>query len=99
MVLSHYYRFGSEEENWADCAPRVLVHRTMHSIRESADQEVVILSHVLADEVNEGYSHLGNLELSSVNGSATTPCCLLDRCEDNKHETIGQAAQESFERR
>jgi hypothetical protein len=36
--------------------------------------QIVILSHVLADDVNEGYSHLGNLELSSVNGTPTSYC-------------------------
>lgn len=59
---------GEDENNWYDTAPRSLVHRAFHSVRESIDQELVVLSHVLADDINFGYAQLSSTELLSFNG-------------------------------
>ena len=36
--------------------------------QRKGDQQIIILSHVLADEVNVGYHGMGNMVLTSVNG-------------------------------
>lgn len=56
-----------DENNWYEHAPRYLVHRALTSVRESLDQELVVLSHVLADDINFGYAQLSGLELLKFN--------------------------------
>jgi hypothetical protein len=59
---------GEDENNWYDTAPRTLVHRAFHSVREDIDQELIVLSHVLADDINFGYAQLSSTELLQFNG-------------------------------
>eukprot|EP01125_Pyxidicula_operculata_P001953 TRINITY_DN1190_c0_g1_i1.p1 TRINITY_DN1190_c0_g1~~TRINITY_DN1190_c0_g1_i1.p1 ORF type:complete len:503 (+),score=91.25 TRINITY_DN1190_c0_g1_i1:520-2028(+) len=59
---------GEEQDNWYEVAPRHLVHKALTCLREYPDQEVVILSHVLADDLNYGYTNFYNKELDKFNG-------------------------------
>jgi len=53
--------------SWYDAGPRALVHIATTQLRQSLDEEVVILSHVLPDDLTAGYAHLSNLELKRFN--------------------------------
>uniref|UniRef100_A0A6B2L325 PDZ domain-containing protein n=1 Tax=Arcella intermedia TaxID=1963864 RepID=A0A6B2L325_9EUKA len=57
-----------DQENWFDVAPRNLVQRALTGFKESEDHEITILSHVLADDINYGFTHLYNMELEKFNG-------------------------------
>jgi len=69
LTISYLREFESEEhDNWYDVAPRALVHKALLGFKESTDQEVVVLSHVLADDLNYGYANYFNVELEKFNG-------------------------------
>jgi len=69
LTIPYLREFESEDqENWFDTAPRALVHKALHGYREDLDHEIVILSHVLADDLNYGFAHLYNIELKNFNG-------------------------------
>jgi len=77
---------GEDENNWYDTAPRTLVHRAFHSVKESIDQELIVLSHVLADDINFGYAQLSSTELLLFNGKKVKNMKelhqLINDCED-----------------
>jgi len=70
LSISYLREFETSEDsdNWFDAAPRDLVHRALHQLKEKPDEELVILGHVLADDLNYGYAHLYNLVLTEYNG-------------------------------
>lgn len=49
-------------------SPRRLCSRALHGVRKQPDDEVVVLSQVLAHAVNNGYQGYHDLEVRSVNG-------------------------------
>ena len=49
-------------------SPRRLCSRALHGVRKRPDDEVVVLSQVLAHAVNNGYQGYHDLEVRSVNG-------------------------------
>ena len=49
-------------------SPRRLCSRALHGVRKRVDDEVVVLSQVLAHAVNNGYQGYHDLEVRSVNG-------------------------------
>jgi hypothetical protein len=55
-------------QDWYSEAPRKLSDRAMNGEMEDPSQEVVVLSSVLADEINIGYADCVNTVLTSVNG-------------------------------
>jgi S1-C subfamily serine protease len=59
------HEFG---ENWYDDAPRRLTHLSSEGRRAHADEEVIVISQVLLDEVNVGYQTLVDLRVHAVNG-------------------------------
>ena len=66
LTQPHLHEWG---DDWYDKAPRRLCDRAMHSHMKVPDEQVVILSHVLADEINVGYQGKHDLEVSRVCGA------------------------------
>ncbi len=54
--------------DWWDRAPKEFLHLFYSGVRTAEKKELVILSHVLADEVNVGYGSYTNESVVSVNG-------------------------------
>jgi len=48
-------------------APLTLLERWQYGLRETTDEQVVVLSQVLAHASNVGYEHLNNMLVSKVN--------------------------------
>ena len=69
LTQPHLQEFG---DDWFNAAPRKLVDRALNDHPTSAGQEVVILSQVLADEVNAGYQGMHDLEVRAVNGKCVS---------------------------
>ena len=65
LTQPHLHEFG---DDWYNSAPRRLCDRALNHHVERPGQQVVILSQVLADEVNAGYQGMHDLEVRSVNG-------------------------------
>ena len=65
LTQPHLHEFG---DDWYNSAPRRLCDRALNHHAERPGQQVVILSQVLADEVNAGYQGMHDLEVRSVNG-------------------------------
>ncbi len=55
-------------EHWWDKAPKELLHLYYSGLRRQEQQEVVVLSHVLADGVNVGYEPFLNDVVATING-------------------------------
>jgi S1-C subfamily serine protease len=55
-------------DNWWDKAPKEFLHFYHHGERTEERQEIVVLAHVLADEVNVGYEQFQNDSIVEVNG-------------------------------
>ncbi len=55
-------------DRWWNKAPKEFLHYYYSGIRTAESQEVVILSQILADEINIGYEHLYNEAVAEVNG-------------------------------
>ena len=60
--------FLSTWEHWWDKAPKEFLYLYYSGTRTQARQEVVVLTQVLADEVNVGYEHLYSESVIAVNG-------------------------------
>ena len=69
LTQPHLQEFG---DDWFNAAPRKLVDRALNDHPTSEGQEVVILSQVLADEVNAGYQGMHDLEVRAVNGKVVS---------------------------
>jgi len=55
-------------DRWWNKAPKEFLHYYYSGIRTEERQEVVVLSQILADEINLGYEHLYNEGVAEVNG-------------------------------
>ena len=55
-------------DKWWNKAPKEFLYYYYLGTRSDAREEVVILTQILADEINVGYSHLYNEGVASVNG-------------------------------
>lgn len=60
--------FLSTWDSWWDKAPKEFLHLYYSGNRTPERQEVVILTQVLADEINVGYEHLYSESIVAVNG-------------------------------
>lgn len=54
---------------WDKKAPIRLCEKALHGTKTTADQEVVVLNHVLMSDLNLGYDKFVNLEVTAVNGT------------------------------
>ena len=66
LTQPYLHEFG---EDWYNQSPRRLCTRALHGVRKTADDEVVVMSQVLAHAVNNGYQGYNDLEVRRVNGS------------------------------
>jgi len=64
LVQPYLHEYG---EDWYNASPRKLSFRSIYGEKERQDQEVVVLAHVLVDEINYGYANLTNLEVKKFN--------------------------------
>jgi S1-C subfamily serine protease len=60
--------FLSTWDSWWDKAPKEFLHLYYSGNRTAERQEVVILTQVLADEINVGYEHLYSESVTAING-------------------------------
>ena len=67
--LSQNYLYEYGRGNWLQSAPVELLNYSLNREQDVVGREVVILSQVLADEVNIGYHELGDNVVKSVNGT------------------------------
>jgi hypothetical protein len=65
LVQPYLHEYG---DDWYNACPRKLSFKAVYGEKESADQEVVVLCHVLVDEINYGYTNMTNLEVKKCNG-------------------------------
>lgn len=81
--------FDTKKLDWYNNSPRRLCHKAIYGEIKEVDEEVVILAHVLIDEINYGYGDLTYAELSKFNGT---------RVKNLKHlaEMIDKNTQEYF---
>ncbi|MCB9641227.1 MAG: trypsin-like peptidase domain-containing protein [Myxococcales bacterium] len=80
-VLPSYYIYGglvfqpltrdflSTWDKWYQNAPKELLDLYYHGYPTPERRQVIVLSHVLADEINVGYEGLENTVISHVNGN------------------------------
>lgn len=82
-ALASYFIFGGlvfvpvsfhylEEwgEDWYNSAPRDLVRAAVYDFKQSPDEQIVVVSQVLASAVNVGYERLTNLRILKVDGNS-----------------------------
>jgi S1-C subfamily serine protease len=55
-------------DKWWNKAPKEFLHYYYSGTRTEEQQEVVVLTQILADEINVGYAHLYNEGVATVNG-------------------------------
>ncbi|XP_021848466.1 protease Do-like 9 [Spinacia oleracea] len=49
--------------------PVELLHKLQHSMAQSKDEELLVISQVLVADINIGYEHLANVQVLAVNGN------------------------------
>jgi hypothetical protein len=69
LVLQSLTRdFLTTWDKWWNKAPKELLNYYYAGVRSQERQEIVVLSQILADEINVGYEHLYNEAIATVNG-------------------------------
>lgn len=68
--------FLSTWDKWWNKAPKEFLNYYYLGLRTAEREEVVVLTQILADEINVGYAHLYNEAVATVNGA--TPRSLAD---------------------
>jgi len=66
LTQSYLYEYGRK---WYNSAPRPLVELSENGIPHEANEEVVVLSQVLMDDLNVGYSAMAETQVTHVNGT------------------------------
>jgi len=83
VALSQPYMLHQYGKDWGHKAPIRLCDRILYGVQGTKEQEVVVLSQVLASELTAGYDSFSNLQLYRVNGvpilNLRHLCHLLDR--------------------
>ena len=65
LTQPHLHEFG---DDWFNAAPRRLCDRALNDHPTVPGEQVVLLSQVLADEINAGYQGMHDVEVRAVNG-------------------------------
>ncbi|GAX81161.1 hypothetical protein CEUSTIGMA_g8594.t1 [Chlamydomonas eustigma] len=55
-------------DDWVNSSPRRLYDKAMHLLMQRPQQQIVVLTQVLSDDVNSGYQQFQNLQVLRVNG-------------------------------
>jgi S1-C subfamily serine protease len=73
-------------DRWWRAAPKALLSHYDDGVRSAEQREIVVLSEVLADEVNVGYSHFCYQQIVNVNGHRPVDfrdlVSRIDSCDD-----------------
>ncbi|XP_027358738.1 protease Do-like 10, mitochondrial [Abrus precatorius] len=66
LTQPYLHEYG---EDWYNISPRRLCERALRELPKKANQQLVILSQVLMDDINAGYERLAELQVLKVNGT------------------------------
>jgi len=66
LTQNYLTRWG---DKWYETAPRNLMILFENGKKSKPDEQVVVLSQVLSDDVNAGYTHLRGVQIMKVNGT------------------------------
>ncbi|KAL2335785.1 hypothetical protein Fmac_016998 [Flemingia macrophylla] len=66
LTQPYLHEYG---EDWYNNSPRRLCERALRELPKKANQQLVILSQVLMDDINAGYERLAELQVLKVNGT------------------------------
>ncbi|RZB89952.1 Protease Do-like 10, mitochondrial isoform B [Glycine soja] len=64
LTQPYLHEYG---EDWYNTSPRRLCERALRELPKKANQQLVILSQVLMDDINAGYERLAELQVLKVN--------------------------------
>jgi len=94
LVQPYLHEYG---EDWYHQSPRRLSYKAIYGDLENENQEIVILSYVLVDEINFGYNALTNLEVIKFNGTKIDNLKhLVEMVENNKQPYVRFDLDESM---
>ncbi|KAM0903872.1 hypothetical protein ACQ4PT_018397 [Festuca glaucescens] len=83
LTQPYLHEFG---EDWYNTSPRRLCERALRELPKKADQQLVILSQVLMDDINVGYERLAELQVRKVNGVEVENlkhlCSIVEGCTE-----------------
>lgn len=85
LTKNYLLEWGSQ---WFFSAPSKLLNLYQNGIRTSDKKEVVLLSKVLADEINLGYHDIDNVIIEKVNGRRIADMSDLVRAVEDSKETF-----------
>ncbi|XP_057470887.1 protease Do-like 10, mitochondrial isoform X1 [Actinidia eriantha] len=72
--------------DWYNNSPRQLCELALRKLPRKAGEQLVILSQVLIDDINEGYEHFHQLQVKKVNGveveNLKQLCRLVESCSE-----------------
>ncbi|KAK7243372.1 hypothetical protein RIF29_38166 [Crotalaria pallida] len=81
LTQPYLHEYG---EDWYNASPRRLCERALRELPKKENQQLVILSQVLMDEINAGYERLAELQVLKVNGTEIENldhlCQLVENC-------------------
>ncbi|KAK7316500.1 hypothetical protein VNO77_35573 [Canavalia gladiata] len=66
LTQPYLHEYG---EDWYNTSPRRLCERALRELPKKENQQLVILSQVLMDDINAGYERLAELQVLKVNGA------------------------------
>ncbi|KAJ7973654.1 Protease Do-like [Quillaja saponaria] len=82
LTQPYLHEYG---EDWYNTSPRRLCERALRELPKKANQQLVILSQVLMDDINAGYERLAELQVMKVNGTEVENlkhlCKLVEKCD------------------
>ncbi|WJX70168.1 Protease Do-like 10, mitochondrial [Trifolium repens] len=87
LTQPYLHEYG---EDWYNASPRRLCERALRELPKKENQQLVILSQVLMDDINAGYERLADLQVLKVNGTEIDNlehlCQLVENCStDSLH--------------
>ncbi|XP_045812593.1 protease Do-like 10, mitochondrial [Trifolium pratense] len=87
LTQPYLHEYG---EDWYNASPRRLCERALRELPKKENQQLVILSQVLMDDINAGYERLADLQVLKVNGTEIDNlehlCELVENCStDSLH--------------
>jgi vacuolar-type H+-ATPase subunit F/Vma7 len=50
-------------DDWMSNSPRRLVDKALNSLMQKPDQQIIVLSQVLVDDINTGYQQFQNMQV------------------------------------
>ncbi|KAE9616282.1 putative peptidase Do [Lupinus albus] len=81
LTQPYLHEYG---EDWYNASPRRLCERALRELPKKENQQLVILSQVLMDDINAGYERLAELQVLKVNGTEVENlhhlCQLVENC-------------------